>query len=361
MSDVASTAGGPTLRLAASPGFPAWLAGQRAALALTTYRTGRLLLVGLGHDGGLAASHRAFDSAAGLCAHGRRLYLATLFQLWRLDDALQPGQDWKGHDRLYVPRLAWTTGDLFTHDVAVDGVGRPLFVNTLFSCLALPSAGHSFSPLWRPPWVSGLAAEDRCHLNGVAMADGRPAFATAAARTDEAAGWRGRRRDGGVVVTVPDGEVALEGLSMPHSPRWHRGRLWLLDSGRGVLGRLDPARAALEPVAFCPGFARGLALHGDFAVVGLSKPRAKRSYGGLELDDALAARGAEPRCGLLVVDLRTGRAAHHLWIENTSVEGDAVEEVYDVAVLPGARRPMALAPRADEVRGAIVPGPPAEL
>lgn len=342
--------------LSASPGFADWLAEQRVALAFTTHRAGGVLVVGLTPEGRPSLSTRTFDRAAGLCAHGRQLYLATLFQIWRFDDALGPGRAWRGHDRLYVPQLAWTTGDLFAHELAVDGRGRVVFVNTLFSCLALPAEGHSFAPLWRPPWVSATEAEDRCHLNGLAMVDGRPGFVTAVARTDAAGAWRERRRDGGVVAAVPGGEVVLAGLSMPHSPRWHRGDLWLLESGRGRLGRLDPKRGALEPVAFCPGFARGMAMHGDYAVIGLSKPRSRRAYGGLELDDVIAARGVEPRCGLLVVDLRTGRLAHRLW-----VEGGGVEEVYDVAVLPGARRPAVLAPKEGEASVAVVPGPPAEL
>jgi uncharacterized protein (TIGR03032 family) len=262
---------------------------------------------------------------------------------------------WEGHDRLYVPRLAWVTGSLQVHDVALDRTGHVLFVNTLFSCLTRPSEAHSFRPLWQLPWITALAPEDRCHLNGVALIEGCPAFATAVSRDDATRGWRERRREGGVLVSVPEGEIMLAGLSMPHSPRWHRGRLWLLESGRGIFGFHDPGRATLQPVAFCPGFARGLALHGDFAVIGLSKPRSQRTYDGLELDQALAARGATGRCGLSIVDLRTGRSVHGLRLEGR------VEEVYDVAILPGARRPMALGPRDEDLRRAIVPGPPAEL
>lgn len=343
----------PPFELIVSPGLASWLAEERLSLAFTTYQSGGLYFLGLDAGGGIALSGCTFDRAAGLCADGGRLHLAGRSQLWRLDDALKPGGDWQGHDRLYAPRLAWVTGPLQVHDVAVDGRGRVVFVNTLFSCLALPGEGHSFLPLWRPPWISALAPEDRCHLNGLAMVEGRPAFATAVSRDDGARGWRGRRGDGGVVVAVPDGEVAAAGLSMPHSPRWHDGRLWLLEAGRGTLGRLDPARGTLEPVAFCPGIARGLALHGNFAVVGLSKPRSQRTYSGLELDEALAARDARPRCGLTVVDLRTGRAAHGLRLEG------AVEEIYDVAVLPGTRRPTALGPGDEDLQRAIVPGPEA--
>ena len=106
-------------------------------------------------------------------------------------------------------------------------------------------------------------------------------------------------------------------------------------------------------MAFCPGYARGLALHGGFAVVGLSKPRGNKTFSGLELDEALRARDAEARCGLLVVDLRSGDAVHSLRLEGV------VEELYDVAVLPGARRPTALGLKTDEIRRTLSVAPPA--
>lgn len=348
----------PALELLASRHFEAWLAERGVALAFTTYRAGKLFLLGLGPQGRLAVVERSFDRAMGLCAHGRSLYLATGWQLWRLEDALEPGRSHEGCDRLYVPRLAWTTGDLDIHDVAVDGGGAPLFVATLFSCLARPSVEASFVPVWKPPFVSRLAAEDRCHLNGLALREGRAAFVTAVARSDVADGWRDRRVGGGVVLEVPDGAVVAEGLSMPHSPRWHDAgegpRLWLLDSGTGRFGWLDPAEGRLVEVAFCPGYARGLAFDGRYAVIGLSLPRADHSFAGLPLEAALERRGAEPRCGLVVVDLVRGDAVHWLRI------GGVVRELYDVAVLAGCRRPSALGIVQEAIRRTITIGAPAE-
>lgn len=346
---------GPKLEILTSRQLTAWMAEQRLSLAFTTYQSGKLFLLGLQPDGRLAVFERTFNRAMGLCAHERRLYLSTLFQLWRFDDALEPGQLHQGHDRLYVPQLAWTTGDLDIHDVAVMADGRPVFVNTLFSCLAVPSEGHSFVPLWQPPFVSRLAAEDRCHLNGLALRDGRPAFVTSVSRSDVADGWRDRRRDGGLVVDVASGEIVADGLSMPHSPRWHDAgdgaRLWLLDSGNGRFGWLDGKSGRFETVAFCPGYARGLAFAGPFAAIGLSRPRGNRTFAGLALDGELEKHGAAPRCGLMVVDLRSGDMVHWLRLEGV------VEELYDVAVLPGVRRPMALGLKTDEIRRTITVAP----
>ena len=186
-------------------------------------------------------------------------------------------------------------------------------------------------PLWRPPFLSRLAAEDRCHLNGLALKDGRPAYVTAVSRSDVADGWRDRRTGGGVLVDVAANEVVLEGLSMPHSPRWHDagdgGRLWLLDSGTGWFGHADLGRGGSSGDVLS-GLQPGPRLPRALRLIGLSKPRENRTFTGLPLDEELVRRDAEPRCGLMVVDLRTGDAVHWLRIEGV------VEELYDVAVLP---------------------------
>ena len=146
-------------------------------------------------------------------------------------------------------------------------------VNTRFSCLATFDGVHSFVPRWRPPFVSALSPDDRCHLNGLAVSGGRPLFVTAHGRTDDANGWREGKVGGGIVIDVPSGEVVLSGLSMPHSPRFVDGRLWLCDSGSGRVLVADPDTGAVETVAELPGFTRGLAFAGRVAFVGLSQVR----------------------------------------------------------------------------------------
>jgi len=336
--------------LATSRHFPEWLAAQGAAIAFTTYQAGKLFLLGIRGDGRLSVFERTFPRAMGLAvgADARSLALTTEFQIHRFDNILPPGQaDPDGHDAVYAPHAAWVTGDLDAHDVGFDAAARPVFVNTLFSCIAQVSDGHSFKPLWTPDFISRLAAEDRCHLNGMAMADGRPRYVTAVARSDVADGWRDRRADGGVLIDVESGAIVAHGLSMPHSPRLHGGRLWLLNSGTGEFGHVDIASGRFEPVAFCPGFARGLAFVGDHAVIGLSLPRENRTFAGLPLQDALTARGAEARCGLAVIDLKSGDMVQ--WVRIDGV----VRELYDVAALPGVRRPAVIGFRTEEVKKVI--------
>jgi uncharacterized protein (TIGR03032 family) len=322
-----------------TPGLIEWLAGEGCAVAFTTCQANRLFFLGLGEGGRLRAHQRAVPGCQGLWSDGRTLWVGGEAHLWRFGDTLPPGaRTASGADRLYVPQAGLPTGALDIHDIAVGADGEVVFVNTRFSCLASPDPRGGFRPLWHPPFISELRAEDRCHLNGLAMgADGRPAFVTALGRSDVMEGWREHRADGGVLIDVASGEVACAGLSMPHSPRLHRGRLWLLNSGTGEFGTVDPAAGRFEPLCFCPGFARGLAFHGRWAVIGLSRPRAgNRTFDGLPLDARLADKGASPRCGFVVVDTETGTLAHGLTAHHT------IDELYDVAVLPGARRPEAV-------------------
>lgn len=331
--------------------FPAWLAGQNAGLAFTTYQTGTLFLVGLKLDGRLSVHTRSFNRAMGLWSDGQTLWLGTAFQLWHFENLLEPGQRQGERDRLYAPLVGYTTGDVDIHDIAALGDGHVVFVNTLFSCLASPDPSQSFRPLWQPPFISRLAPEDRCHLNGLALRDGGPAFVTCVSRSDAAAGWRDRRADGGVVVEVDSGEVVLAGLSMPHSPRWYRDTLYVLNSGAGEFGRVDLGRGAFEPIAFVPGYLRGLAFLGDYAVIGASKPRQNRSFTGLTLEDNLRRREVEPRCGLYIVDLANGTIVNWLNIEG------ALGELYDVAILPGVGCPAALGFKTEELHRTIKLGP----
>ena len=344
------TTAAPQLEISGSRNFTSWLREQRVSLAFSTYQSGKLFLIGVKPDGRLSVFERTFERCMGLCAsaNAQTLWMSSIYQLWRFENALPAAQAAPdGYERLYVPQCGYTTGDVDAHDIALGANQRPIFINTLFSCIAAPSETHSFRVLWKPPFITKLAAEDRCHLNGLAMRDGVPAFVTAVSTTDVHEGWREHRRDGGVVIDVPSGEIVARGLSMPHSPRLHGGKLYVLNSGAGEFGSVDPASGKFEPICFCPGYARGLAIHGHFAVIGLSTCRENRTFSGLALDDALAAKNVAPRCGLLVVDLRTGDVVHSLTISGI------VRELYDVTVLPGVRMPSALGFKTEEIRRTI--------
>ena len=339
-----------------SPGLSAFLGAQRIALAISSYQSGKFYLLGQNVDGGLMVHERFFRKAMGVCVPDKdTILLATLFQVLKFKNVLDPGQQINNvYDACYVPREISVTGELDAHDIGLLADGRSVFVNTLYNCLATPSDRHSFTPLWKPHFVSKIIKEDRCHLNGLAMQDGAPRYVTAVSKSDTIDGRRDRRFDGGIVVDVQSGEIVIGGLSMPHSPRLYRGKLWILNSGTGEIGFIERGPTAddakFHVLAFCPGFVRGLAFHGKYAFVGLSKPRYQR-FEGLALDKKLAETDSEPWCGVQMIDLDTGACVHWFRIDGP------VAELYDLGAIPGVVRPMSLGFATNEILGLITHDP----
>ena len=330
-----------------SRGLAGWLAQHRLSLAISSYQTGRIYLVGSDQKGRVSFFERIFERAMGVVGNAQRIYLGGLYQLWRFENVLRPNEVIHGQfDKCYVPRNAQTIGDLDIHELGIRKNGKVVFVNTKYSCLAELSQTHSFKAIWKPKFISKLAPEDRCHLNGLAMVDGEPKYVTAVCKSDSVDGWRDRRQDGGVVIDVQTDEIVCEGLSMPHSPRWHNGRLWVLNAGTGHLGWVDFEKKAFVPHASVPGFARGLSIIGNVAAVGLSKPRNQR-FEGLQLDEELKKRDAEPWCGVQIISLTNGDVMN--WIR---FEGD-ISEIFDIAFLPNVKNPMMIGLRTAEIRDLI--------
>jgi uncharacterized protein (TIGR03032 family) len=343
-----------SLPIPASPGLGAWLHALGISLAFTTYRANRLIFLGTSEPAGgnsdpnqptgapqLKLHERLFDRPMGLFVAGESLWMAARCQIWRLDNLLGPGQLHEGGDRLYVPAVSYTTGDVNAHEVVLGPDGQPIFVNTAFSCLATLAPGCSFAPTWQPPFITKLAGDDRCHLNGLALKDGLPTWASACGGSGEPSAWRNNRSGGGVLIHIPSGELTATGLSMPHSPRWHDGKLWLLNSGTGELGWIEDGQ--FHSLCALPGFVRGLAFAGGCAVVGLSKLRSPQ-FTGLPLEERLIAEGNPGGCcGLRVIDLASGEIQHSLDLP------EPIDELFDVAVLPGVRQPRALGLQGEEI------------
>ena len=310
--------------------FVALLAELGASLLVSTYQANRLLVARAAGDG-LSMLVRTFDRPMGVAADARRLAIGTRDRIWFLRNApdIAPRVEPAGrHDACFLPRSCHVTGDIGVHELA--WVGDELWaVNTRFSCLCTLHPDYSFVPRWRPPFISGLAAEDRCHLNGLAIVDGRPGYVTALGEADTAGGWRDNRARGGCLLDVSTGEVICRGLSMPHSPRRHDSRQWMLESGLGQLVLVDTATGRRQGVAQLPGFARGLALCGQYAFVGLSRIRKSSAMDGVPL----AERREQLKCGVAAVDLRRGRVMGLLEFQT------AVEEIFDVQLLPDVRFP----------------------
>jgi uncharacterized protein (TIGR03032 family) len=328
--------------------FTSWMAGQGVSLAFTTRHASKLFMIGLSAEGEFTVSERTIDYCMGIASAGRSLYVASKWQIWRFENALGAGERAEGFDAVYVPKASHVTGDIDCHEMAVDGDGRLVFVNTLFNCLAYLSRDYSFHPAWKPDFISGYVPEDRCHLNGVAIQDGRPAYVTAVSGSDTADGWRDHRKGGGVVIDVRSNEVVCEGLSVPHSPRMHSKTLWVQDSGTGYLGRVDLKSGKFEPVTLCPGFLRGMTIVGNFAVACISKGREGHTFGDLDLEKNLKDRETDARCGMVVIELTSGNILHWFRLEGV------VEELFGVAALPGVTNPRAVGFKTDEIARTII-------
>ncbi|MBX7249902.1 MAG: TIGR03032 family protein [Caulobacteraceae bacterium] len=339
--------GQPQTKMSVSRGFANWMSLQRCSIAFTSYQTGKLFLVGLTPEKKVSFHQQSYQRAMGVHAQRDRLYVGSLFQIWRLENVLGPAERANKHfDRLYVPRNAQTVGDVDVHEVSVDRAGRIIFVNTKYSCLATVSTRFGFRPIWKPPFISKLAAEDRCHMNGMAMEDGLPRYVTAVSRSDVINGWRERRHEGGVLIDVQNDKIVTDELSMPHSPRVYNGQVYALDSGRGNLIRIDRETGKKEDICFCPGFLRGLSLHNGYALVTCSKPR-DGAFAGLELQNQLKKRDGEAWCGVLIIDLRSGDM-----VEFIRMDGQ-IAELFDVAIIPDTLCPMAIGINSPEIHSMI--------
>lgn len=318
------------LRSSHTASFPALLDELRISLVVSTYQAGKLVFL-RSDDGRINTHFTSFPRPMGIAVGGGRLAVGGGMRIWQFHDlpAVAAKRAPLGkHDACFLPRACHMTGDVQIHEMAYGADGL-CFVNTRFSCICGLDGVHSFVPRWRPPFISRFAPDDRCHLNGFCVVDGVPCFATALGETDVPHGWRENRRDGGVLIEVTTGDVLVRGLSMPHSPRWHANRLWLLQSGTGGLGYVDPAALAYVSVAELPGFTRGLDFHGELAFVGLSQVRETAIFSGIPITE----RGFERRCGVWVVNIHTGQTVAYLEFE------DAVQEIFAVQVLPAYRYP----------------------
>ena len=332
-----SADGPPPLRSVHTSNLPQILAEGRFSLLVTTYQAGKLVV--LRNDAGVLNTHfRNFLKPMGLAVQGGKLAIGCNIDIWEFHNVptvcpkLDETEEYKDkavkHDACFMPRRSHTTGDMQIHEMAwIED--KLWFVNTSFSCLATRSDVNSFEPRWRPKFVTELVPGDYCHLNGLATKEGRVRYVTALGETNTVGGWRENKRDGGLLIDVDANEIILRGLSMPHSPRWYRDKLWLLESGQGGIGTVDLDTGRYEEVAQLPGFTRGLSFLGPLAFVGLSQVRESAVFSGIPLVERLEER----TCGVWVLNIETGETVAFCRFE------DAVQEIFAVELLVGSLFP----------------------
>ena len=321
------------LRSVHTRSLPDLLRQAASSVLVSTYQAGKLVVAR--EDRGRLNTHfRVFDRPMGVAADSARLAVGTAMSVetfYNMPDVARKIEPPGRHDAAFLLRNSHITGNIDIHEMAWAG-DELWLVNTRFSCLCTLNGDHSFVPRWRPSFVSGYAADDRCHLNGLAVVGGKPRYATALGVSDEPQGWRENKANGGVLIDIDSNEIICRGLSMPHSPRWYDGRLWVLNSGSGELAAVNMRSGQLEVVARLPGFTRGLDFLGPYALVGLSQVRESAVFSGI----ALTERSGERNCGVWVVDIRSGQTVAFLKF------GGAVQEVFAVSVLAGVRFPDVL-------------------
>jgi uncharacterized protein (TIGR03032 family) len=337
---------GDIIQCAISDSFQQWMSQAGGSLIVTTYQAGKVAMIGW--DGRqVTMLMRQFDKPMGLAASGTKMALATRNDVILFSDAKLLAHDYLETQRgrynsLYLPRASFHTGDINVHDLAYGSDGLWV-VNTRFCCLSRLSDEFNFVPVWKPPFLSEIVPEDRCHLNGLTMIDGMPKYVTCLGETDVVGGWRPNKATGGCVVDVPANQVVARGFAMPHSPRWYRGQLFVLHSGAGELIVVDPKTGKHATVCALPAYLRGLSFVGNFALIGMCQIREKHIFGGLPVQK----RHAKLLCGVAIVDLRNGQPVGML--EFTS----GCQELFEVQFIEGVHRPMILNLERPETRQAF--------
>lgn len=306
--------------------FLKFLEKSGTSLVLSTYQARKLVLLRV-QGGDLNTHFVNVKKPMGMAYQDGRLSVGSgnsvidYFNSASAAAKIPPGS---AHDAAFLPRRAHISGDIDIHEMAFDSRGELWIVNTRMSCLCTLDVKHSFVPRWRPPFVSAYDGTDRCHLNGLAMRDGNPRYVTALGATDTPGGWRDDKATGGVLLDVASNRVIADKLSMPHSPRWYRNRLWVLESGTGQLLTIDETTGEKVVIAEVPGFCRGLDFIDRYALIGLSEVREAAVFAGLPL----TAREQPRKCGIWIVDTETGVTTGYLTFNS------GVQEIFAVQCLP---------------------------
>lgn len=304
-----------------------------ASMIITTYKSGHLITARVDNDA-INTDFQSMRKPMGIASSGSRLAVGTQDSIVTYSNQPHLARNLKSihpATTVFAPRSEVMTGDIAIHEMGFgtsEEDRRLFFINTSFSCLCVLDFDYSWVPIWRPKWISAYAAEDRCHLNGLAMVDGKPKYVTALAETDEPHGWREFKGTSGLIIDVTDDRVVTSGLAMPHSPTWHQDQLWVLESGKGTLSKVNVETGEVSTVATLPGFTRGLSFIGKYALVGLSQVR-ESVFKSLPITETQQERN----CGVWAVDTETGQIVGFLKFEG------GVQEIFDVAVLFGASWP----------------------
>ncbi len=315
--------------------FGHWLASENAVLAISSLDDRGLAFGGL--DDKRQPTFGMFDYpgiGAIASAPDGSLWLSQKLGLWKLENGARTGGFTAQKKDVYLPRLQHITGDLGITDLAVDGNGALLICSGTYSMVGKACADASIEPVWKPPFITKFSSENRCGLSGLGLYDAPRHCVSLWSRSDQPHGWKKDYLESGLVMTIQDGSILCEGLTLPRAPRWGQGGLFLLNAGTAEFGRVDLDSKRFVPLCQCPAYPTGLALHGHWAVIAVTEE--SPDLPGLPAHDSFASRGIKPFCGLLLVDTRTGDIAHNARFENS------MKQVTSVAVITRTHGAVAL-------------------
>ena len=302
---------------------------MRVSILMSTYQSGKIMIMGQYNDQ-FDIRYKEFPRPMGMFAKDGKIWAGLghgIYQFANFSGVTSKLEDGI-FDACYMPQNIHFTADIDIHEMEYTN-DELYFINTKFSCLCIKDPNSSFKPIWKPPFITFLQPTDKCHLNGFCTCDGEPRYVTALGETDEPLGWRANKANGGILMDIKTNEILVRGLSMPHSPRWHQEKLWVLESGKGALSYFDFEKKELIEVASLPGFTRGIQMVGDFAFIGLSKVRESATFSGLPITK-LPKRVS----GVWIVNIKTGDIVS--FIEFTA----GIDEVFAVSVLAHTKMEM---------------------
>ncbi len=237
------------------------------------------------------------------------------------------------YSHLYIPQCKFNTGIVDTHEITWTDQGL-LFTNTLFSCLSRMSYHYHFEEAWRPSFISELAPEDRCHLNGIALRDGKPKYATMFAKTDENKGWRKLPFDSGLLMDIESGEILLDKLALPHSPVYFDNKIYFLQSATGDVMYYDLKTKQAVKLNNFKSFVRGMEVLDKYIFLGMSKIRPDSQF-----FSELPVTAEESTCAIRVLNRETGKEVAGLTYT------DKIEEIFAVKIARGVKCPGLLTER----------------
>ena len=315
------------------------MVAKKVCILITSYQSGRLFVIGAEDNGGVVLQQHQFDRAMGISAYQGGFVFATLHQLWRYS-LMNPMDKASNHGRpLLLPQACFYTGFVNCHDVAQLPGGDIIYASTLFNCVAKAALISNFEPVWAPPFIKELVPEDRCHVNGLAVDNGKLRFVSVLGESAKKGGWRDDLSQG-VIFDMRTNRVIASNLWMPHSPRVRDRRLYALESGRGSFGTLNNGKISEQ--LLLPGYPRGLDFCERTAAIGYSRPR-PGSGDKLPLSERLKASGIEAGCGVVLYETSTSKVFHSIHFPA------GVDEIYDVAFLHGTSNPRLIHPASNEM------------